>query len=422
MTAPLSAPPPPARIPERSPEPLAVTSSKYRFPWRKGNRFELLVDGAAFYPRMLEAIAAARHTVWLELYLCESGAVADRFIAAFLAAADRGVAVKLLLDDFGAYRLSAPDRARLAAGGVEVLFYNRLRYGKFLHNMFRDHRKLLVVDGMVAFVGGAGIADAFDPPGQPHLRWRETMVRIEGPVLIDWQALFADVWNHYAPTQLGPSTVPAALANGVAGRVTATSGLPVQEIKRSLIRRIRGAHQRVWISTAYFIPARKLVRALRHAAHRGIDVRLLVPGPQTDHPAVRHAGRRFFAPLLRSGVRIFEYQPRFLHSKVILADHWVSIGSSNLDRWNLYWNLEANQEIQDLGFAAHTEAMLRRDFAESVECGLEALHRRPWHLRLRERLWGSVDLWLARLGRVRALRKAHPPAARPQRKRRRARR
>jgi phosphatidylserine/phosphatidylglycerophosphate/cardiolipin synthase-like enzyme len=348
--------------------------------------------------------------------------VADRFIAAFLAAAGRGVAVKLLLDDFGAYRLNAADRARLVAGGVEVLFYNRLRYGKFLHNMFRDHRKLLIVDGVVGFVGGAGIADAFDPPAQPAHGWRETMVRIEGPVLVDWQALFADVWNHYAATRLAPLTVPAALPAGQAGRVTATSGLPVQEIKRSLIRRIRGARKRVWISTAYFIPARKLVRALRFAAHRGIDVRLLVPGPHTDHPAVRHAGRRFFAPLLRSGVRIFEYQPRFLHSKVMLADHWVSIGSSNLDRWNLYWNLEANQEIQDAALAARAEAMLRRDFAHSTECGLEALRQRSWHVRVREWLWGSVDLWLARLGRLRALRHAHPPAARLHRKRRRTRR
>jgi phosphatidylserine/phosphatidylglycerophosphate/cardiolipin synthase-like enzyme len=417
MTVPLSALPTP-----RTHEPLVATSSKYRFPWRQGNRFELLIDGSAFYPRMLEAIAAARHTVWLELYLCESGAVADRFISAFLAAAGRGVAVKLLLDDFGAYRLSAADRARLVAGGVEVLFYNRLRYGKFLHNMFRDHRKLLIVDGAVGFVGGAGIADAFDPPMQPTTRWRETMVRIEGPVLVDWQALFVDVWNHYAITQLAPPDVTTAQPGSAAGRVTATSGLPVQEIKRSFIRRIRGARQRVWISTAYFIPARKLMRALRFAAHRGIDVRVLVPGPQTDHPAVRHAGRRFFAPLLRSGVRIFEYQPCFLHSKVMLADHWVSIGSSNLDRWNLYWNLEANQEMQDAAFAAHTEAMLRRDFANSAECGLEALGRRPWHLRLREWLWGSVDLWLARLGRLRTLRKAYPPAARLRRKRRRARR
>lgn len=417
MTSPLS-----AITPRRARELPVAVSPKYRFPWRQGNQFELLVDGPAFYPRMLAAIAAARHTVWLELYLFESGAIADRFIAAFLAAVARGVTVKLLLDDFGAYRLSAADRARLAAGGVEVLFYNRLRYGKFLHNMFRDHRKLLIVDGIVAFVGGAGIADEFDPPEQPTMRWRETMVRIAGPVLTDWQALFTDVWNHYATTRLAVQTVPAALPQGVAGRVTATSGLPVQEIKRSLLRRIRGAHQRVWISTAYFIPARKLVRALRFAAHRGIDVRLLVPGPFTDHPAVRHAGRRFFAPLLRSGVRIFEYQPRFLHSKVILADHWVSVGSSNLDRWNLHWNLEANQEIQDAAFAATTEAMLRRDFAESAECVLDALHRRPWHVRLREWLWGSVDLWLARLGRLHTLRKAYPPAARLHGKRGRKRR
>jgi cardiolipin synthase len=394
--------------------PTLPVTRKYRFPWRGGNRFELLIDGQAFFPRMLQAIDSARASVWFELYLFESGAVADRFIAAFVRAAARGVDVRVLLDDFGAYRLNSHDRERLEQAGVRLVFYNQLHYGKLLHNMFRDHRKLLLVDGRVGFVGGAGVADAFDPPTNRARRWRETMARIEGPVLGDWQVLFIDVWNHHAPDRLRTPAVPLRSVlprDATPGRVTATSGMLVQEIIRSLINQIRNAERRVWISTAYFIPSRKIRRALRHAAKQGVDVRLLLPGRHTDHPAIRHAGRRFYMRLLHSGVRIYEFQPRFLHSKVILCDDWVSIGSSNLDRWNLHWNLEANQEIDDRDFAEEVRAMFERDFAEAAECDYETLLRRPWYARVWERFWGRADLWLAQLGRLRAMRRARPPVA-----------
>jgi phosphatidylserine/phosphatidylglycerophosphate/cardiolipin synthase-like enzyme len=166
-----------------------------------------------------------------------------------------------------------------------------------------------------------------------------------------------------------------------------------------LLNHIRSAERTVWLATAYFIPAWRIRRALRNAARRGVDVRLLLPGPHTDHPAIRHAGRRFYGRLLANGVRIFEYQPRFLHSKVFLCDHWVSIGSSNLDRWNLRWNLEANQEIDDSAFAGQVRAMFEADFRESIECRYAQWRKRPWSARARERLWGRVDLWLHRLGR-----------------------
>jgi phosphatidylserine/phosphatidylglycerophosphate/cardiolipin synthase-like enzyme len=160
----------------------------------------------------------------------------------------------------------------------------------------------------------------------------------------------------------------------------------------------------VWFSTAYFVPSRSVLRALQRAAARGVDVRLLLPGPYTDHPAVRHAGRRFYGRLLRHGVRIHEYQPRFLHAKSVLCDHWVSIGSSNLDRWNLRWNLEANQEVDDAGFAAQVQAMFERDFADSLEIRYPEWHRRGLRERLREHLWGRVDMLLESLGRVRGIR------------------
>lgn len=378
-------------------------SGKYLFPWRRGNRFELLEDGRQFFPPMVAAIEGARREVLLEIYLFESGAIATRFIDALTRAAGRGVSVRLLLDDFGARGLSRADRERLAAAGVALVFYNPLHLRKRLRNMLRDHRKLLVVDGELAFVGGAGITDEFDPPGQAGKAWRETMVATRGPVVADWRELFRRVWRHHATAPLMPAgPAPAPVADGVRGRVVTTSALRRQEIRRSLYSRARRARRRLWIATAYFVPSRRLRKALRQADRRGVDVRLLLPGALTDHPAIRHAGRRFYSRLLRTGVRIYEYQPRFLHAKTVLCDDWVSIGSSNLDRWNLRWNLEANQEVDDAAFAREVQSMFEADFRDSVECAYADWRRRPWHARWRERLWGRVDMWLERLGRRRA--------------------
>lgn len=376
---------------------------KYQFPWRAGNRFELLIDGSSFFPRMLEAVEQARRHVWIEIYLFESGEVTTRVIDALTRAVRRGVEVRLLADDYGALKLAAADRERLQAAGVQLRLYNPLRYHKWMANLFRDHRKLLVVDGEVAFVTGAGITDDFADPGDPTLSWRENAVRIVGPVVRDWQQLFLRVWTQNAVFPAGEPPAPVAGA-GMLGRVVSSSRLHEQEIRRSFLNRVQGAAARAWFSTAYFVPSRNVLRALRRAAARGVDVRLLLPGPCTDHPAVRHAGRRFYGRLLRHGVRIYEYQPRFLHAKSVLCDDWVSIGSSNLDRWNLRWNLEANQEVDDAGFATQVQAMFERDFADSLEIRYHEWHRRGLRERLREHLWGRVDMLLESLGRVRGIR------------------
>ena len=371
------------------------------FPWREDNHFALLVDGTQFFPRMLHAIANANETVLLEMYLIESGAVATSFIDAFCDAAERGVVVNLLLDDYGSLGLNDYDLGRLIRSNVQVAFYNRLSFGKSLNNMARDHRKILLVDGKTGFVGGAGITDEFAPPDDIERQWRETMVEIRGPVLADWQALFYRVWAETTGQTIEVDAEPEPIADGMLGRVATANGLRAQGIMRTLVKRVHASERIVWLSTAYFVPSWKLRRALRYAVSKGADVRLLLPGPKTDHPAVRLAGRRFYSALLERGVRIFEYQPRVLHSKAIICDQWVSVGSSNFDRWNLRWNLEANQSIDDARFTEAAISMFERDFDDSVEIHADEWLQRPRTLRFREKFWGQVDIWLHRIGRGR---------------------
>jgi cardiolipin synthase len=333
------------------------------YPQRTGNEFQLLVDGEQFYPAMLQAVEQAQHYVLMEMYLVESGRVADLFCAAFVAAVQRGVCVQLLLDAFGARKFARRDREYLLSNGVQLASFNPLSLRHFKRNLLRTHRKFLLADASVVFVGGSGIA-------------------------ANWQR-----WSG----QVAPAPLPVPVSRAsLSGRVVwSAAGTTRLEIKRSLINRTRNAATRVWLASAYFVPSRKVRRVLRRAAARGIDARLLLPGPVTDHPAVRFAGRRFYARLLRHGVRIFEYQHRFTHTKLVLVDNWCSIGSSNMDRWNLRWNLEANQEIFDPGFAAEVARMLQTDFAHCREIHYREWRRRSLSHRLKEWLWGKIDTRLA---------------------------
>lgn len=372
-------------------------NQKFRFPLREGNRYRLLVDGGEFFSAMLEAISTARRYILFEMYLFESGEVAERFIDALTAAAGRGVRVCLLLDDFGSFLLRRKDCQRLEEGGVEIAFHNPLKVGRWLLNIPRNHRKLLLVDGEVAFTGGAGITDRFDPALHPEHYWHEIMVEIRGTCVRDWQILFRETWERAAGPPLGlPAPVPSP-AGAHSGRL-AVHTRARGEITRSAINRIRRSENRVWFATAYFLPSWKLRRALRRAARAGRDVRLLLPGPYTDNPAVRLLGRRYYGKLLRDGIRIFEYQPRFLHAKLLLCDGWVSIGSSNLDHWNHRWNLEANQELEDAEILSRVETLFEADFAHSEEVTLAAWLRRPRLERAAEHILAWVMALTTRLG------------------------
>jgi phosphatidylserine/phosphatidylglycerophosphate/cardiolipin synthase-like enzyme len=370
-----------------------------RFPWRDGNQFTLLLDGVEFFPRMLDAIAQARHSICMELYLAASGEIFTLFSAALIAAAARGVKVRLLLDDFGSLQLSTQDRDRLFQGGVMLQFYNRLRWRKGLRNLFRDHRKLLLVDDTVAFTGGAGLTDEFWKGKNNQPPWRETIIEARGPVLADWLFLYERTWRglSFVLRASDPGAHPPRPQAGQRGCVVASNGPQAHHVMQSLQSRLKHVQRRAWLVTPYFVPSWSLRRRLVKTARRKVDVRVLVPGPMTDHPAIRHASRRFYAGLLRQGVRIFEYQPRFIHAKMALCDQWVTVGSTNFDRWNFHWNLDANQEVDDPAFAAQALAAMEADFAQSLELHYDQWQRRGWWWRLLETLTGKLDRWLSRL-------------------------
>jgi phosphatidylserine/phosphatidylglycerophosphate/cardiolipin synthase-like enzyme len=370
------------------------------YPLRDGNAFELLVDGEVFVPRMLAAIDAAQELICLEMYLFESGRVATRFIEAMTRAAQRGVRTYVLLDAFGARGMLASDREQLGRAGVEMRFYNPPRWYPFSHwkkNIVRDHRKFLLVDNVCGFTGGAGITDAFvGHAGVPA--WRESMLLIRGPVLADCQRLFERLWRWLGGEAFTPGRPPPPAVGALPARLVASHGFSGQAIYRSAKWAIRRSQRRLWLSTPYFIPSRRMRRALIRAARRGVDVRLLLPGP-SDHPAVNLASQRHYSGLLRAGVQIYEYRSRVLHSKILLCDDWVSMGSSNYDRFTMRWNIEANLVIPSAEFAGRVREQFETDFSHSEIIALSDWQQRPWWLRLRQRFWAKIANLLDRLRR-----------------------
>jgi phosphatidylserine/phosphatidylglycerophosphate/cardiolipin synthase-like enzyme len=368
------------------------------FPWRAGNRFQLLIDGELFFPRLLAAIDAARSQVELELYLVEAGACAEQLVDGLCRAAARGVPVRCLFDAFGAQRLGTRLSARLRQAGVQLRLYNPINWRRGVRNLYRDHRKLLLVDQQLAWVGGAGATDDFWLPEQAASRWHELMVEMAGPVVADWQVLFEREWEvcvdncAWRPFIRPVAHLPARPLPGEGlGRVAYADAQQHRDILRSLLRNLGHARRRIWLATPYFLPSWRVRKALRKAAQRGVEVRLMLSGRLTDHGPVRFAGHRYYPKLLRSGVRIFEYQPRFLHLKAVLVDDWVSIGSCNFDHWTLRFNLEANLEALDPALTAALASNFESDFVLSREITLDDWFARPLGMRISQRLWGWLD-------------------------------
>lgn len=373
------------------------------FPWRNGNQFNLHVDGKQFFPGMLAAIRSSQQTICLEMYLCGSGNVFSEFRDALIDAALRGVAVRVLLDDFGSLQVHHHDRELLLNAGVQLKFYNPLDWRRGLKNLLRNHRKVLIIDHHAAFTGGAGLIDEFVSGDRGAPAWHDVMLEVQGPVVADWQQLFDRTWfgirKHLALRRVRSEVLQPRDGEHAAGagRVVASYGPQAHEVLQSLHRRLKTARHRAWLVTPYFMPSWKLRQRLIKAAHRGVDTRVLVPGVHTDHPALRQASRRYYSKLLREGVRIFEYQPRFIHAKIALCDDWISVGSTNFDRWNVRWNLDANQEAGDHDLCAQLAAMLDADFAHSVELKQEDWQHRPWLERFAEWATGVLERWSGRL-------------------------
>jgi len=368
------------------------------FNWQQHNAFKLLVDGDQFYPDILHHIRQAKHFIYIEMYLIESGYICSQFIDALSYASENHVQIFLLLDAYGSQQLSKADQQRLQQQGIKLCLYNPLQYKKLKLNLYRDHRKLFLVDGVVAYTGGAGITDTFDNTLHPELFWHDSMVQIKGDCVNDWKQLFEINWQHYSDIQLPKSpNIPHPENLTQKGRVVESRSIRNSDAIRSFIQHIRHANNRTWLATAYFIPSRKIRRALCKSADQGTDVRLLLPGPCNDHPWTRHMGQHYYSRLLRHGVRIFEYQPRFMHMKILLCNHWVSIGSCNLDRWNFRWNLEANQEIDDPVFATSVQRLFETDFSECTEILKQQWEQRPLITKLKIWFWSRIARLLSYL-------------------------
>lgn len=306
--------------------------------------------------------------------------------------------MRCLFDAFGSRRLGTRLSAQLRQAGVQLRLYNPISWRRGVRNLYRDHRKLLLVDQQRAWVGGAGATDDFWRPAPAGNLWHELMVEVAGPLVADWQALFEREWQvctdscAWRPHVRPAEHLPARPQPGAGlGRVAYADAVQHRDILRSLLRNLGHARQRIWLATPYFLPSWRVRKALRKAAQRGVDVRLLLSSRLTDHAPVRFAGQRYYPRLLKSGVRIFEYQPRFLHLKAVLVDDWVSIGSCNFDHWTLRFNLEANLEAHDPGLTAALEQGFVSDFALSREIDLGDWLARPLSMRLSQRLWGWLD-------------------------------
>jgi phosphatidylserine/phosphatidylglycerophosphate/cardiolipin synthase-like enzyme len=352
--------------------------------WHTHNRFELLVDSREFFPAMLSAIQAAQHTIYFEQYLVASGLVLDEFITALLASAASGVRIYLLFDDYGTKGISEHDRQRLRNAGIRLEFYNPFKWSQLYRSMRRNHRKLLLIDNQVAFVGGACISDEYRVEDPPSHSWHDTVVKIEGEVVQDWRQSFLAMWEKTVRNKLQDDKPASAVTEHQPGRIALANGPGKNQILRHAIAQIKKSRKIIWIATPYFVITLKMRHALKRAARRGVDVRLLLPGDITDQPWITHAARRYYSRLLKNKVRIYEYQPRFIHAKLIISDEWVSIGSSNLDRWNHFWNLDANQEIWHDDFADRVRELFEQDFAQSRLIDADAWRRRPWRQRLNE--------------------------------------
>jgi phosphatidylserine/phosphatidylglycerophosphate/cardiolipin synthase-like enzyme len=360
----------------------------YQYPWRYNNTFLLLTDGIEFFNAMLAEIKKAKTHILLEAYLFESGSIANSFISELCTAKIRGVQVLIILDAFGTKKLQEDDKARLTDSGIELLHYNPLSFFHLGKNLKRDHRKLLVIDNCIAFIGGAGITDEFTAKSSKDY-WQDAILRIEGDIAPDLSHSFFQIWNKYQQLLNIPCGSITTEEKNKA-RVLISAGTEKNEIFRAVITHIRSSKKRVWLMSPYFVSSWKIRRALRYAAKKGVDVRLVLPGPHSDHKWVRYGIQRYYHRLLKAKIVIYEFQPRFSHAKIILVDDWFTLGSSNLDRWNQLLNLDNNVEVYDQKSLQQVVDLFNTNFSESSRVFLKKWNSRNTVQHIKEWFSGII--------------------------------
>ena len=335
-----------------------------------GNRVQVLVNGQEIFPAMLAAISRAERSVNLESYIFWSGAVANKFRDALIDRARHGVQVRLILDSVGSKsKLKNPDIAALRQAGCFLEIYHPLRPWNLNSFDNRTHRRILVIDGKIGFTGGAGIADEWLGNADAKDHWRDTQVQVEGPVVAQLQATFLENWSEVrGEALLGEDFYPRLEPVGKSRSqvIHSTSRAPSSATKLLYAVSIASATKRLYLSNSYFLPDQETSAALVNAAHRGVDVEVIVPGEVNDVPATKAGGRSSFGDLLRGGVKIFEYQPTMFHPKTMVVDGVFStIGSTNFDNRSFRKNDEINLTISDPVVGRRMEELFRSDLTHS---------------------------------------------------------
>lgn len=386
---------------------LALEAEIVGSPLVTSNKVELLIDGPVTYRAMLEAIKHAKDHINMESYIIENDEIGELFAQSLIEKQLAGVQVNLIYDSFGSSSTPQSFFDKLKQSGINVLEYNPInplmsRKGWQFNQ--RDHRKLLVVDGQQAFLGGINISSVYSSgsfkkikPNAKQQPWRDTHLRISGPVVNEFQTLFIDTWNkqhgkplpdkNYFPTQqlMGKEVVRA---------IGSTPDEEFSQIYATLLSAINSAESQVFLTNAYFVPDIKLLTALKDAVARGVDTRLLLPD-KTDSSLVYYASRSFYDELLSAGVKIYERQDALLHAKTAVIDGvWSTIGSTNLDWRSFVNNQEINAVILGQDFGTQMQVMFENDLAASKAITLEAWRNRSISARIKERAARIWATWL----------------------------
>ena len=365
-----------------------------------GNRLEMLVDGDQAFPAMLGAIEQATSFVNLETYILADDEVGRLFSRALCERAQAGVSVRVLFDSLGSLRLPSDYVRRLTDGGVEVIEFRPMRKLLFSRRGYRrDHRKILVVDENVGFTGGLNVSSDYASIGFESKGWRDTHLRVEGPVVSELEALFRASWlrsGGAAYPAYPPSLEVEATAaeDTVVAAVIASDGGRRSVIRQHYLHAILSARDTIFIANAYFVPDRGLIRALGRAAARGVRVAIIVPSA-SDVPLVQRASEHLFDRLLRRGVEIHQWPETHMHAKTAVVDGvWSVVGSYNLDSVSLFQNNELVVESVGASFGAWMNEQFARDQGECAPVRLAEWRRRPVWRRLVEWLAYRMRRWL----------------------------
>lgn len=339
-----------------------------------GNQVQVLLNGDQIFPAMLDAIRGAKQSITFETYIYWSESIGKEFSEALSERARAGVKVHVMLDFIGSMKMDASAMAAMKEAGVKLERFHKPVWWKLTKLNNRTHRKVLVVDGKIGFTGGVGIADQWRGNAQDKAHWRDTHFRVEGPVVGQMQAVFADNWTKATGVVLdGPVYFPplSPRGNHAAQMFSSSPQGGSESMLLMYLMSITAAKESIDLSSSYFVPDDLTIRALVAAAKRGVKVRIITPGKDIDSDVVRAASRDRWGELLAAGIRIAEYQPTMYHVKALVVDSLVvSVGSTNFDNRSFSLNDEANLNVIDAEFAKAQVAVFNDDWQHARQITL----------------------------------------------------